>query len=69
MPSPELSQWQVAKKACFALAGAMPSVTILQRADGGKRVIIGKLIKDFPTWLALWSYLHQIRADQIGVKS
>lgn len=66
MPHPELYRdWRVAKRAAAVLANATGAI-LLQDAKGKPRVILGKAVRPFPTWLATWSFLHQIRADQIG---
>lgn len=67
MPSPELyTDWRAAKGAAAVLANAC-GATLLQLDDGRKRVILGKAVRNFGTWLSVWSFLHQIRRDQIGV--
>ena len=65
MPDPRIySDYRMAKQAAGALANAV-GATVLQTPKGGKRVIHGPRIMDFPTWLAVWSYLYRIRCDQI----
>jgi hypothetical protein len=66
MPHPDLySDYRVAKRAAAVLARACGAV-LLQTSKGKPRVILGKQApRDFPTWLAAWSWLHFIRQDQI----
>jgi hypothetical protein len=61
------SDVRATKRAAAVLANAC-GATLLQVGPHGriKRVILGNIIKDFDQWLAAWSWLHQIRADQIG---
>ncbi len=67
MPAPEIyTDYRVAKKAAAVLARAC-GATLLQTQAGKPRVILGRQPpRDFPTWLAAWSWLHQIRRDQIS---
>lgn len=68
MPDPNLySDYRVAKRAAAVLAQAC-GATLLQTEAGKPRVILAQTVKTFPTWLACWSWLHQIRRDQIEVK-
>lgn len=59
------ADYREAKKAAAILASAC-GATLLQNEHGKPRVILGKMVKDFPTWLAVWSWLHQVRKDQLG---
>lgn len=62
--------YRVAKRAAGALAAAMDNCYLLQNDNGKPRVIVGKQKpRDFPTWLAAWSFLFRLRCDQIGVKA
>ena len=64
MPDPKIYTDPIcAKGAAAALANATGAV-VLQTPDGGKRVVHGRTVKTFKTWLAVWSYLYRIRADQ-----
>lgn len=68
MPHPSIySDYRIAKQAAGALAPACGAV-LLQTPDGGKRIIHGKQVKDFKTWLAAWSYLYRIRTDQLAAE-
>lgn len=68
MPDPRLyTDYRVAKKAAGALANAC-GATLLQTNKSKPRIVLGTTVKDFPTWLAAWSWLHQIRLDQITPK-
>jgi hypothetical protein len=68
MPDPRIyTDWKMAKGAAGALANAV-GATVLQTAKGGKRVIHGPRVLDFPTWLAVWSYLFRIRVDQLAAE-
>jgi hypothetical protein len=66
MPHSDLySDYRVAKRAAAVPARASGAV-LLQTPKGKPRVILGKQApRDFPTWLAAWSWLHSIRQDQI----
>lgn len=70
VPDPAIfSDFRVAKRAAAVLANAI-GCTLLQNAKGKPRVILGKQSpRDFPTWASCWSFLYQVRKDQIGVKS
>ncbi len=69
MPHPSIySDYRVAKTAAGALAPACGAV-LLQTPDGGKRIIHGHAIKDFRTWLAVWSYLYRVRTDQLAAEA
>lgn len=68
MPDPCIyERWQDAKKAAGVLARAC-GADLLQLPDGTKRIIIGHVIKDAPTWLCAWGILYRIRKDQITRK-
>ena len=59
------SDYRVAKRSAAVLATAC-GASLLQNAQGKPRVIFGQQPpRDFPTWLAALSWLHQIRQDQI----
>ena len=62
------TDYRAAKKAAAALAAAV-NMTLLQNDKGKPRVVAGKMQKDFPTWLAAWSWLHRVHADQQASKS
>jgi hypothetical protein len=61
-----VADWKVAKRASAALAAASGAV-ILQGPKGEKRVKLHGQIREFPTWLAVWSWLYSIRVDQLGI--
>lgn len=66
MAHPSLfTDWRQAKRGAAALANAA-GATLLQTEAGKPRVILGKTVKTFQTWLSAWSWLHQVRKDQIG---
>lgn len=63
-----VNRWQCAKRAAAAIAACM-GAEMLQTADGAKRVIYGGKPHDFPTWLAAYSFVSRVRADQLRAKA
>jgi len=61
------SDWRVAKQAAAALAQACGFV-LLQQPNGKPRILVGSKHRDYPSWLAAWSFLYQVRRDQILAK-
>ncbi len=51
-----VSDWKVARRAAGALAAAMGAI-IHQGSKSEKRVRLNGKDREFPTWLAVWSFL------------
>ena len=68
MPHPSLfADWRVAKRAAAALAQAL-GWTLLQAENGKPRLLMpGGKRKDFGTWLSAYSFVYQVRRDQVVV--
>ena len=60
-PAAQPQDWQEAKRRSFELAGQIPGLVIGQLSDGTKTLHYAGQVRQFASWLALWTALSQRR--------